>query len=352
MPKSTNRTDALVEAIRSSKLSIYDSLSSGHRELRATTGELEIILDRALTGLSLQGIPLRTRAKLAKEHVCQALGYPVPPSFKRTQPRFPGQDLDVYTQKSDNLQVWNDQLQPTRRYALLRLGPDDEVLTVRVVTGETLSRLDTTGVLTHKYQARLITRSPFPELVSNSDTRRLLPLVHADFEVGAVPDPTRPPTAGELLPIATVFERLKPLVGGRIPDPGVNQERNRGAALHRLVCSQLGYSVYRDDGRFPDVTHQLLEVKLQTSPTIDLGSVKPDSLEAVPGTPRMVGQTIRHCDVRYALFHGFREAGVLTLTHLFVATGQDFFFRFPPFKGKTINSKLQIHLPPDFFTRQ
>lgn len=350
--KSPHRTDAIVDAVRSSKLSIYDSLSSRHSELWIATGDLETILDRALTGLSLQGIPLRTRGKIAKAHVCQALGYPVPASFKRTQPRFPGQDLDVYTQKSDNLQIWNDALQPTRRYALLRLGAADTVRTVRVVTGEALARLDTTGTLTHKYQARLITRTPFPELVSAADTSRLLPLIDADFDLGTVPDPTRPPNVGELLPIATVFDRLKPLIGHRIVDPGADQERNRGAALHRLVCSQLGYTVYRDDGRFPDVTHQLLELKMQTSATIDLGSVKPDGLDPVPGMPRMAGQTVRHCDVRYALFHGFREAGMLSLTHLFVASGQDFFFRFPQFKGRITNSKVQIHLPADFFAHR
>ncbi|MFQ5639932.1 MAG: restriction endonuclease, partial [bacterium] len=122
----------------------------------------------------------------------------------------------------------------------------------------------------------------------------------------------------------------------------------RGAALHRLVCQCLGYTDYRDHGQFPDVRHQLLEVKLQTSPTIDLGLVCPDS-ESPLDVPKIGGQQIRHCDVRYALFYGATDGKKVTLTHLFLTTGEKFFTRFPRFQGKVLNKKLQIPLPTDFF---
>ena len=77
-------------------------------------------------------------------------------------------------------------------------------------------------------------------------------------------------------------------------DTGFDQERNRGAELHKLVCQRLGYLDYRDDGQFPDVRHQLLEVKLQSSPTIDLGLVCPDSEEALH-VQKIEGRQIRHC---------------------------------------------------------
>ena len=351
METTIEGTDPVVEAIRSSGLSIYDPLAPDHAHLRIPTDRLETVLDRALTGLSLRGLPLRTRSKVVKEHVCRALGYPVPPSFTKTQPRFPGQCLDVYTQKADNLQIWNSELEPDRRYALVRLGPDDDVLTVRVVTGDTLSPFDTTGVLTRKYQARLIERSPFPELVSPTDTDRLIPWLQADFDLASAGEPTTAPRPGQLLPIGEIFNRLKPLLRQRIADAGHDQERNRGAALHRLVCNRLGYSSYRDDGQFPDVPHQLLEVKLQTSPTIDLGRVKPDSPDELPTMPRINDAAIRHCDVRYAVFSGFKDRNSVVLTHFYATTGRDFFSRFPQFQGKTVNTKLQFHLPPTFFTR-
>jgi len=145
-----------------------------------------------------------------------------------------------------------------------------------------------------------------------------------------------------------IFERLTRLVGRTFADAGIDQERRRGAALHHLVCSALGYASYQDDGRFPDVRHQLVEVKLQTSPTIDLGLVRPDSLEALD-VPMIEDQQIRHCDVRYAIFYGSTAEGKVTLSHLFVTTGQRFFDRFPQFQGKVLNKKLQIPLPTDFF---
>src|SRR6266566_2104336 len=96
-----------VRALSHSGLSIYDPITIGDPALWIPTPELETLLDSELQGLSLAGLPIRTRSKVAKTRVCEAMGYPVPHSFNKTKPRFPGQLLDVYTQKSNNLQVWN-----------------------------------------------------------------------------------------------------------------------------------------------------------------------------------------------------------------------------------------------------
>ena len=283
-----------------------------------------------------------------KEYICRALGYPVPPRFKRTRPRFPGQRFDTYVQKSNNLQVWNEELAPARRYVIVRVGPGDGITRVKVVTGTTLARLDTTGRLTQKYQARLIPGTQNAELVTAEDTGLLQFIVQPGVDLGSVAGPTDQPQAGQILPIGEIFERLKYLVGESFIDAGSDQERNRGAALHRLVCQSLGYTDYRDDGQFPDVRHQLLEVKLQTSPTIDLGLVRPDNTQALD-IPHLEGQQLRYCDVRYALFSARIDGKYVTLTHLFLSTGERFFTRFPQFQGKVLNRKLQIPLPTDFF---
>ena len=337
-----------VEAIRRSGLSIYDHIEIFDPELWIPTSELEELLSGALTGVPLLGLPLRTRSKYVKECICQALGYPVPPSFKKTQPRFPGQLFDTYVQKSKNLQVWNEQLVPTRRYVIIRVGGDDVINKVKVVTGDTLARLDTTGTLTQKYQARLILGEKNGELITTKDTDLLLPFVRSGVDLGTVPGPLNDPRAGQLLPIQEVFERLQSLVGDDLLNIGYEQERNRGATLHRMVLQHLGYIVYQDDGQFPDVRHQLLEVKLQTSPTIDLGLVCPDSEEALD-VPKIEGYQVRHCDVRYAVFYAETDGQDATLTHLFLSTGEKFFTRFPQFQGKVLNKKLQIPLPANFF---
>jgi hypothetical protein len=142
--------------------------------------------------------------------------------------------------------------------------------------------------------------------------------------------------------------RLKQLVGTTFPDSGWDQERNRGAELHRLVCRQLGYSSYRDDGRFPDIRHQLLEVKLQTSGTIDLGLVCPNTQDALD-VPKIGGCQVRRCDVRYGIFYAATDGQTVRLSHFFLTTGEAFFDRFPQFQGRVLNRKLQIRLPSDFF---
>ena len=141
-----------VKAIHASGLSIYDPIAVGDPELWIPTLELESILNDNLVGLTLAGIPLRTRSKVLKEHVCKALGYPVPLVFTKTQPRFPGQCFDTYIQKANNLQIWNEKISPTRRYVLVRPGEDGTVKRVKVVTGDIIAKLDTTGTLTQKYQ--------------------------------------------------------------------------------------------------------------------------------------------------------------------------------------------------------
>lgn len=339
---------AYVEAIKSSGLSIYDPIEIGDPALWVPTPELEALLNAALQGVSLAGLPLRTRSKVVKELVCKALGYPSPSSFKKTQPRFPGQLFDTYIQKSNNLQVWNEELSPTRRYVIIRVSAEDKIIRVKVVTGDTLSLLDTTGTLTQKYQARLIAHDANAELITDKDTALLEPFVRDTVNLASGVSPVDHPADGELLSIRAIFDKLSTLVGSQFANAGHDQERNRGAALHRLVCKQLGYSDYRDDGRFPDIRHQLLEVKLQTSPTIDLGLVCPDSTEVLD-TPQIQGFQLRHCDVRYALFYAVIDGDNVRLTHFFLTTGQGFFSRFPRFEGKVLNKKLQIPLPASFF---
>lgn len=281
--------------------------------------------------------------------VCEALGYTAPKSFTKTQPRFPGQNFDVYTQKSNNLQIWNEELFPSRRYALVRVNEDDTISSVKVVTGDMLAELDTTGTLTKKYQAHITPGPSDRELISDADTDNLSSVVTASASPEVfMGTPTRYPATGQILTVGEIFERLESLIGEEFSDPGVVQERNRGGKIHQLACDALGYSVYQDDGSFPDLTHQLLEVKLQTSPTIDLGIALPNSDEPLD-FPKISDIQVRHRDVRYAIFYADTDGHTVNITHLFVTTGADFFSRFRQFRGKEVNGKLQIPLPNDFF---
>lgn len=347
-PTEAHRLERYIEAIRESGLSIYDRIEIGHPELWIPAQDLEDLLNHSLRGLSLTGLPLRTRSKIVKSQICKALGYPIPESFRKSRPRFPGQLFDTCVQKSKNLQVRNEEISATRRYVVVQVATDDTILGVKVVTGDILARFDTTGTLTQKYQARLLPGASDAELISAEDTDRLKPFVRDNVRRSLLSSPVDYPVAGRLISIKGIFKSLRKLVGKAFADSGCDQERNRGAGLHRLVCHRLGYDDYRDDGRFPDVRHQLLEVKLQTSPTIYLGLASPDSTDPLD-VPAIGGQQVRHCDVRYALFYATTDGDAVELTRLFVTTGDSFFRRFPKFQGKVINKKLQIRLPAHFF---
>jgi hypothetical protein len=329
MAKRTRELRKLTEAIRASGMTIYDLAQP--LGLRLSTIELETILDNGLRGLNLN-FPIRTRSKVLKSRVCEVLGYPVPTSFRKTKPRFPGQDFDTYVQKSNNLQVWNEELSPARRYVLIRVNDEHMVTRVRVVSGTMVSKLDTTGTLTTKYQAKAKIPPTDCVLVSAADTQRVQDMLQS------------PSGGGRLMPIDKLFERLVKLCGRDFPDPGAVQERNRGAALHRIVCEAIEGDPYDDSGQFPDIRSQLLEVKLQLASTIDLGLVSPDSTEVIEDLPEF-----RHCDARYAVCYAESDGNRVMVRHVVLTTGQDFFGYFQRFGGLVRNAKLQIPLPGDFF---
>lgn len=335
--------------IAQSQISIYDPIQIGDPSLWIPTNDLETLLTTNLKGLSLKGLPLRTRSKVIKSKVCEAMGYPVPSSFKKTQPRFPGQNLDIYTQKSRNLQIWNEEISPARRYVIIAIDEEDTVTTVKVVNGDALAKLDTTGTLTQKYQAGVnLVGNEGAHLLSSHDTQSLQKVTNSN---GGLPllNPADDPDENSLLSIAEIFSKLSRLVGITFSDIGSDQERNRGALLHEYVTKSLGYTEHRDDGQFPDVRHQLLEVKLQTSSTIDLGLVIPSSKELLD-TRELDGVNVKHCDVRYAIFGAKLVEGQVEITHFFLVTGEDFFKHFRQFEGKVLNKKLQIPLPVSFFS--
>jgi hypothetical protein len=116
-------------------------------------------------------------------------------------------------------------------------------------------------------------------------------------------------------------------------------------ALQRLAIPALGIGWYADAGQFPDVLSQVLELKLQSSPTIDLGLVLPDDSSPAGAA----GHGLLHQDVRYAIAYAERLGSTLRISEIVMATGADFFSEFQRFEGRVRNAKLQIRLPRGFF---
>ena len=331
--------------IRKSGLTIYDFISKEDRNLYIPIDELEKILDDGMRGFSVDGLSLRTRSKVVKSEICKVLGYPVPSSFKKTQPRFVGQNFDTYIQETLNVQIWNEPVDPERRYVFLKVNDEKVISRVKVITGAELVKYDRTGTLTQKYQATMTTRNS-SMLLSKTDTSRINKWATDDASVLVDVAPNSMPRKHQLLRIASVYSKLLPMVGKSIDYLDAVQERNRGAELHRMICEHLGYSKYEDDGSYPDLVNQLLEIKLQTSPTIDLGLHSPeDGADVVVAS----GTTFKSEDIRYVVFEGEVSHDKILLKYLYMVNGKDFPEAFPLFKGKGTNAKLQLPLPNDFF---
>lgn len=333
-----------VENIARSGLTIYDAVDPFDPYLYIPTPELQRIISDRLVGLSLDGYALRTRSKVVKTEICKALGYPVPTAFRKTQPRFLGQNFDVYNQQSRNVQIWNEDVDVDRRYVFVQIDEDSTVTAVKVITGDELARYDRTGKLTTKYQATMTSYGR--NICSECDTSAVDRwIIQTNGSLRTV-NPNSFPTRTKLLSIREVYERLLPMVGQSIDYLNAVQERNRGAELHAMICDHLGYAIYEDDGSYPDIMNQLLEVKLQTSPTIDLGLHSPEDGKAIIHVDDMVFYSE---DIRYAIFDGEVCGNKIVLRNVYVVTGEDFTSYFPLFRGGGTNAKIQLPLPGDFF---
>jgi len=184
------------------------------------------------------------------------------------------------------------------------------------------------------------------KLLSAEDTKRVTRWCGTSVELHDI-RPNSAPTEGELLPISEVFSRIRCLEGEVHPHLGYMQERNRAAKLHQMICEKLGYCSYEDDGTYPDILNQLIEIKLQTSPTIDLGLHSPDDHTVLFA---FAEQEFRSKDIRYAIIDAFVESDNVKIQYIYVVNWRDFADHFPLFGGKVQNAKLQIPLPSDFFS--
>lgn len=340
-----NTALAVRETIRRECPSIYGDPATELTGLFFTPHELEELLRAELIGRGdLADLAVKSRSKVAKTIVCEALGYISPSIFTKVNPRLRHANVDVYSQEANNLQIWNQELDAARRYVILILK-EGLIADIKVIAGADLAQYDTTGKLTRKFQANRINESAGSVLVSPVDTSEFIQVLRPKAVLSGDVSPVSPPSTGRVLDIRAIYERLFPLVGEVFPDPGQTQERNRGTSVHRRVCTLLGLSHFADNGQFPDVLSQALEVKLQLARTVDLGMELPESRTPVASTNGILSVA----DMRYAIFYGERSGASFSITELVVVTGQDFFKEFRQFGGKVSNSKLQLRLPSDWF---
>ena len=244
-----------------------------------------------------------------------------------------------------NVQIWNEEIDSNRRYVFVKVDADDIITGVKIINGDELAKLDRTGTLTTKYQATL---NDFGEsrLLSEEDTKRVNEWCGTSIDLSCI-RPNAWPSKGNLLSIKELFSRIKRIEGKLLPHLGYLQERNRAAELHQMICEVLGYRSYEDDGTYPDIFNQLIEIKLQTSPTIDLGLHSP--IDDMP-LFEVNNQEFWSSDIRYVIIDGIVESSNVFIRYVHIVNGCDFTKHFPLFGGNVRNAKIQIPLPPDFFS--
>jgi hypothetical protein len=339
---SHHNVNTFAAAVRARGLSFSDASQTRRAGAFLTLSQLQDYLSEALRGLSVSGLALKTRSQFVRQQVFAALGY-TPEGKSGDGALFGAQNADIYVQKANNLQVWNDKLDARRRYVVVVVDAADQVAGVRAFTGSTLAKWNSTGTLTAKYQAalKLVFSDAVATHVCGRDTERTVQFVGQGPHEA---DGSAEPVAGTLLSIEALGQQLSKLIGKTVPFISAVDEKKRSAALTAKVGKVLGYEGAGDSAVFPKLPAQMLEVKLQTSPTIDLGRTWPSSdspLNFQGGRARL----LRRRDVRFAVFYGTRVGNRIRLDKVVITAGERFWDVFATLEGKVRNTKLQIRLP-------
>ena len=122
--------------------------------------------------------------------------------------------------------------------------------------------------------------------------------------------------------------------------------KTRGQRLERITMELLGYSDEEMEvlqGQYPDVPDQLLEVKLQDSPTVDLGMHTPEVAEPLSEYSDITSQ-----DIRYLIALANKSTGIIEGVVLMPGAKLGDYFTFV----SETSFKCQRSIPMDFFNKQ
>lgn len=100
------------------------------------------------------------------------------------------------------------------------------------------------------------------------------------------------PERNKILSLQCIKDRVCPLIGKRLV---VSDTKTKGQALERMVADLLGYSTNNSlVGTYPDIPNQLLEIKVQDSPTIDLGMYSPSNPVVINSSMNLTTEDVRY----------------------------------------------------------
>jgi len=249
--------------------------------------------------------------------------YEIVPPRKKGVPKILREFVDTYivtSGSSYNLQVWNripasqtllikyesgESLKCSDvRFIFVRINMQKDVISsIIILSPDYIERnFGKFGKPTIKFQllisgkARKKIYEKGDKIQSFPDTKKLSYYITHDYispEAGMVEDPELKKLYSISLLKKIVAEKL---IGYKLD---TSATKTRGQALERKVIELLGYNIKENAtlyGGFPDIRNQLLEVKVQDSPTVDLGKFSPEKEEIV-----IAKENLTTFDIRYLI---------------------------------------------------
>lgn len=229
--------------------------------------------------------------------------YEIVPPKKKGVPRFLRYYIDTYivtTGKKYNLQVWNRN--PTSDYVQVSYSKlekklrandvifvfgkikDSKIDTIIVTTpNKIVEKFGQFGVPTSKQQLiisdaeRQSILNTKDKILFYTDDVSLKDLLNKNQNTSGLDAKSR--QIRELLPLEKIKEVAKELIGIKLKEKST---RKKGVELEKYIIHKLGYQIPNNmEGKYPDIPNQLLEVKVQESPTVDLGKYSPQNIEVI-----------------------------------------------------------------------
>lgn len=149
------------------------------------------------------------------------------------------------------------------------------------------------------------------------------------------------PQDGSILSLNCIKDKvLSTLIGTKLV---VSDTKTKGQNLERLVATLLGYKTDESlVGGYPDIPNQLLEIKVQDSPTVDLGKYSPSNPVIINDSMKVTTEDIRYL-IALTDANGLIEGIILSPGS---SLKNDFRF------VSDTNYKCQRSIPMSFFNEQ
>lgn len=246
----------------------------------------------------------------------EAVEYEIVPPKQKGVPSFLREYIDTYIVTSGvnyNLQVWNRNpnsssvqvdlkngetlLASDVRFVLGKINADEIIESIVIMTPEYIeNRFGKFGKPTVKQQL-IISNKKREEILKKhsmivADTNISVDLLDNENNM-VVGDVNIKDEPERVLPIETINQQVTEKLLGEKLDISLSTKQ-RGQQLERMVAYQLGYKRLHEglEGGYPDIRNQMLEVKVQDSPTIDLGRYSPQFEEQI--NEEFTTRTIRY----------------------------------------------------------